>query len=171
LYLLLVSSSMVFLSLIVAFLARRGIAHDWISTRKPQILLWNTGVLLISSFLLERARRLIRAGDRVGFNWWWTAGTIAGMAFLLGQGLAWRQLNEAGSYIASNPSTSFFYILTATHAAHLLGAIAALVYVDVEALRFSLGPGKRTAIDVSSIFWHFLDVMWVALMIVLYTWG
>jgi cytochrome c oxidase subunit 3 len=96
---------------------------------------------------------------------------VLGVLFLLGQALAWRELKNAGLYMASNPSVSFFYILTAAHAAHVLGGIAALTYVDVQALRFQLGPAKRTAIDVSAIFWHFLDGMWICLMALFYLWG
>ena len=171
LYLMLVSSTMVFLALLAVFIMRRSIAVDWVSMPKPRVLWWNTGLLLASSALLEIARRKLQASERVAFNWWWTAATALGILFLLGQGLAWRQLKDQGLFIASSPSTSFFYILTATHAAHLLGAIAAVVYVDVEALRFTLGPAKRTVIDASAIFWHFLDGMWLCLMALFYIWG
>jgi len=171
LYVLLVSSSAVFLAFTAAFIMRRSIATDWISTPKPNILWVNTGILLISSGLLERARWAIRSGDRVGFNWWWTAATAMGIAFLLGQAFAWRELREAGLFIASNPSTSFFYMLTATHAAHVLAALVALVYVNVHALWFQLGPAKRTAVDLSAIFWHFLDGLWLCLMLLFYVWG
>jgi cytochrome c oxidase subunit 3 len=171
LYLMLVSSSMVFLALLAAFVMRRIIAVDWVSTPKPPILWWNTVALLASSAFLEKARRQLRKSDRIGFNWWWTAATALGILFLAGQALAWRQLRNSGFFIASNPSTSFFYILTATHAAHVLGAIAAVLYVDIGALRFTLGPAKRTVIDASAIFWHFLDGMWLCLMAVFYLWG
>jgi cytochrome c oxidase subunit III len=171
LYLLLVSSTMVFLALLAVFIMRRAIAVDWISMPKPRILWGNTGVLLASSAVLETARRKLRSSDRVAFNWWWTAATVLGILFLLGQVLAWRQLRNSGHFIASSPATSFFYILTATHAAHVLGAIAAVVYVDVGALRFTLGPAKRTVIDASAIFWHFLDGMWLCLMALFYIWG
>ena len=62
-------------------------------------------------------------------------------------------------------------MLTAAHAFHLLGGVTALVYVDVQALRLRLGPAKRTAIDVTAIFWHFLDGLWVYLMVLFYVWG
>jgi len=171
LYLVLVSSSMVFLALLAAFIMRRVIAVDWLSMPKPRILWANTALLLASSVLLERARSALKGGSRIAFNWWWTAATVLGLLFLLGQALAWQQLKHAGLYMASNPSTSFFYMLTATHAVHVLGAIAAVGYVDLQALRFRLGPAKRTAIDASAIFWHFLDGLWLCLMVLFYVWG
>jgi cytochrome c oxidase subunit 3 len=93
------------------------------------------------------------------------------MAFLAGQGIAWMQLANAGIFVSTNPSSSFFYLLTAAHALHLMGGVAALVYVDVQALRFRLGPAKRTVIDVTAVFWHFLDGLWLCLMGLFYFWG
>ena len=138
---------------------------------KPPILFVNTVVLLVSSFVLDISRRSLKAGDRSGFNLWWSIATALGILFLVGQGIAWFQLKQAGIYVASNPSSSFFYVLTAAHAFHLLGGVSALLYVDVQAWRLRLGPAKRTAIDVTAIFWHFLDGLWVYLMILFYVWG
>ena len=80
-------------------------------------------------------------------------------------------MKDAGIYVASNPSSSFFYVLTATHAVHLLGGVSALLYVAAQAWRLRLGPAKRTVIDVSAVFWHFLDGIWVYLMVLFYVWG
>ena len=113
----------------------------------------------------------MRRGARSAFNLYWTAGTALGILFLVGQALAWRELKAAGIFLATNPSSSFFYLLTAAHAVHLLGGITALSYVNVQALRLRLGPGKRTAVDISSWFWHFLDGLWVYLMFLFYVWG
>jgi cytochrome c oxidase subunit III len=171
LYVLLAASTMVFAALTSALVVRRGLGDDWLSMPKPALLWVNTAVLLLSSFALEMARRALRAGARARFNGWWTAGTALGMAFLCGQVLVWNQLNAAGVFISTNPSNSFFYVFTFAHAVHLLGGVGALFYVDVQALRLSLGPAKRTAIDVSAIFWHFLDGLWVYLMVLFYVWG
>jgi cytochrome c oxidase subunit III len=168
---LLAASTMVFAAFTSAFVVRRGLSEDWATMPKPPILFVNTAMLLASSFILDLSRRALKAGDRGKFNLWWTSATALGILFLAGQALAWIQLKDAGIYVASNPSSSFFYVLTAAHAFHLLGGVAALVYVDVQALRLRLGPAKRTAIDVSAIFWHFLDGLWVYLMLLFYVWG
>ena len=171
LFVLLAASTMVFAALTSAFIVRRGLSDDWVSMHKPPILFVNTLVLLASSVVLDLSRRALKAHDRSKFNLWWSIGTGLGILFLLGQALAWRELRDAGVYIASNPSSSFFYVLTASHAFHLLGGVAALVYVDVQALRLRLGPAKRTAIDVTAIYWHFLDGIWLFLMVLIYVWG
>jgi len=143
---------------------RRSGAADWVTIPKPRILWANTIILLASSFCVEEARRHLKRRKREAFNGWWTGATALGVLFLAGQGVAWQQLRAAGLFIASTPSAAFFYVLTATHAAHVVGAVAALIYVEMQAIRFRLGPAKRTGIDVTAIFWHFLDVMWLCLM-------
>jgi cytochrome c oxidase subunit 3 len=171
LYVLLAASTMVFAALTSALVVRRGLSDDWASMAKPPILWLNTAVLLASSFALEMARRALRSGARGKFNIWWTLGTGLGVLFLAGQAVAWTQLKSAGVFIATNPSSSFFYVLTASHAVHLLGGVTALIYVDVQALRLSLGPAKRTRVDISTVFWHFLDGLWLYLMLLFYVWG
>lgn len=171
LIILLVSASVLFVALVVAFVARRYMGDDWIPMHKPAILWLNTAILLGSSVLLDRSRRALRQRDRSGFNRWWTAATALGGLFLVGQAVAWKQLNDQGIFVATNPSTSMFYVLTAVHALHLIGGLAALLYVDVQALRLQLGPAKRTIIDISAVFWHFLDVLWLLLMGSFYLWG
>ena len=171
LYVLLAASTMVFAALSSAMVVRRGLSEDWASMAKPAILWFNTAVLLTSSFALEMARRALKSGVRARFNTWWTAGSVLGLLFLAGQAIAWQQLKNAGVFISTNPSSSFFYVFTAAHAFHLVGGVSALLYVDVQALRLTLGPAKRTAIDISAIFWHFLDGLWLYLMLLFYVWG
>jgi cytochrome c oxidase subunit 3 len=171
LFVLLAASTMVFAAFTSAFVVRRGLSDDWVSMPKPPVLLVNTVVLLASSVVLDLSRRALKDRRRGAFNLWWTVATVLGILFLAGQAYAWRQLKDAGIFVSSNPSSSFFYVLTAAHAFHLLGGVSALVYVDIQALRLRLGPAKRTAIDVTAIFWHFLDGLWVYLMVLFYVWG
>jgi cytochrome c oxidase subunit 3 len=168
---LLAATTMAFAAFTSAFVVRRGMSNDWVALPLPRIVWANTAVLLASSILLELARRSLKTGRRTAFNRYWTAGTALGVLFLVGQALAWRQLNAAGIFVASNPSSSFFYLLTAAHGLHILGGLTALVYVDVQALRLRLGPGKRTAVDVSALFWHFVDGIWLFLMALFLIWG
>src|ERR1035438_2508445 len=156
-----------------ALVVRRGLSDmdDWTGVHSPPILFLNTAILLASSFVLDLSRRALKAGERGKFNFWWSAATALGVLFLVGQAAAWVQLKQAGVFIATNPASSFFYVFTAAHAFHLIGGVAALLYVDVQALRLRLGPAKRTAIDVTAIFWHFLDGLWLFLMVLFYVWG
>jgi len=168
---LLAAVVMFFAALTSAFVVRRGMSNDWVSTEFPPVLWVNTAVLLASSAFLELARRSLKAGKRESFNRLWIAGSALGVLFLIGQYAAWRNLAAQGIYLATNPSSSFFYVLTAAHAIHLIGGVVALLYVSIQALRLRLGPGKRTAIDVSAVYWHFLDGLWVYLLLLFLVWG
>ena len=168
---LLAASVMLFAAFTSAFVVRKGMSNDWVSVPLPRVLWLNTAILLASSLTLELARRALKSGKRAAFNRFWTAGTVLGGFFLAGQYLAWTQLRAQGIYLATNPSSSFFYLLTCTHAVHLMGGMIALLYVDVQAIRLRLGPGKRTAVEVSALFWHFLDAMWIYLLILFLVWG
>ncbi len=159
------ASVMTFAALAAALIVRRGMGHDWVKMPLPWILWPNTAILILSSVVLDIARRLLKRGNRVAFNWLWMIGTLLGAAFLVGQTLAWTELHSRQVFLASNPSNGFFYALTWTHAAHAVAGLLALIYVATMALRYRLGPRKRTIVEVSTMFWHFLDVMWILLML------
>ncbi len=159
------ASVMTFAALAAALIIRRGLGNDWHKMPLPWILWPNTGVLLLSSVVLDTARRRLHRGNRVLFNWLWCTGAVLGALFLAGQTAAWQEMHATGKFLTSNPSNGFFYVLTWTHAAHAIAGLIALIYVAIMALRFRLGPRKRTVVDVSTMFWHFLDVLWILLML------
>jgi len=132
---------------------------------------WNTLAIVASSVVLEVARRSLAAGRRRAFNGYWTAGTALGVLFLAGQFVAWRHLQAAGVYVSTHPGSSFFYLFTVAHAVHVLGGVGALIYIEAQALGLRLGPGKRTAIEVSRLYWHFLAGLWIYLMVLFKLWG
>jgi cytochrome c oxidase subunit 3 len=168
---LMCASVMTFSAFLSAVIVRRGLGTDWRHVPLPAIFFWNTGVLLLSSVVLDAARRQLRHGSRVAFNWLWLGGTVLGAGFLAGQVIGWEQLVSQGFHLQQgNISSSFFYILTWAHATHAIGGLIALVYVTIQAFRFQMGPAKRTAVTVSVVFWHFLDVLWLGLMALFLAW-
>jgi cytochrome c oxidase subunit 3 len=157
---------MFFMALVSAYIVRKGTGSDWQPVALPRILWLNTAVLLLSSWALASARQAWERDDAALFRRWWGAATALGFLFLAGQWFAWRELAAAGVFLASNPSSSFFYLFTAAHAAHLAGGLVALLYVlgrDVVRLRAS----SALAAEVAGIYWHFMDGLWVFLLLVL----
>lgn len=165
-----IASTMTFASLLSAMVIRRGLGLDWRHVGLPALLWWNTGALVSSSFAIDFARRLLRRGRRQAFNRLWSLGTCLGTIFLIGQGVAWKQLADRGYYLAGNPASAFFYVTTWTHAAHVIASLAAVGYVEYRALRGELDPRFHTWVDVSAVFWHFLDVMWLGIMALFVFW-
>jgi cytochrome c oxidase subunit III len=158
---------MFFMALTSSFLVRKGLANDWVAFNFPRVLWLNTLILLASSVTIQIARRHLRGHQRAAFKRWWSITTSLGVLFLAGQFIAWRQLASQGVFLVTNPSSSFFYVLTAAHGLHLLGGILALVYVSHRNWRRAR-ISQATAADVASIYWHCMDGLWVFLLALLY---
>lgn len=158
---------MFFAALTSALIVRKGLSNDWVGLALPRILWLNTAVLLLSSFTIERAQRRLVVEQVDEFRRWWRITTLLGLVFVVGQLAAWRQLAAAGVYLASNPSSSFFYLLTGTHGAHLLGGVVALLYVGWRTWPENGRLRQHTAVRIGSIYWHFLDALWLFLFFLL----
>ncbi len=166
----LVAISMFFISFTSAYIVRGGMGEDWQALSLPPVLWLTTVLLAASSATLEWTRKALQEGRREACNRWLLATVALGMAFLAGQVVAWKQLSALGIYVATNPSSSFFYLLTAAHGIHLLGGLVALFYISMQALRYRLGPARRTAVDVTAIYWHFMDGLWIYIFLLLTLW-
>jgi cytochrome c oxidase subunit 3 len=162
-----VSICMFFMALSAAFLVRKT-GKDWVNFKLPSIIWVNTIVLLTSSLTIDLARRRLALNDLVGFKTMWRATTALGVAFVVGQVVAWRDLVQIGFYVGSNPSSSFFYVFTAAHAAHLIGGILALFYVLFRDFRKTARLSLPVAAEVTSYYWHFMDGLWLFLVALLF---
>ncbi len=178
----LIGISMVFIGLTSAYVVRQGSANidpntgfyttDWRPMTLPvAALALNTALLVFSSITLELARRSLKrqyavaeaVGDREAGDDkpWLGIAVILGIGFLFGQVVVWSQLRARGVYMSTNPSSSFFYLLTALHAVHLGGGTIALLYAQATAfLRRSIAQ-RLLVIDVTSIYWHFMAALWI----------
>jgi len=163
--------SMSFAALTSALVVRKGGSFDWRHFNLPSILYWNTIVLLASSITLEVARRQVavfmgglRSEVRNPSRWLYVTLSL-GFLFVAGQYLAWRQLSVQGLYLATNPSSSFFYVLTAAHGLHLLGGLGGLMRVIRKLGKSDL---RRSTLDATSRYWHFMDVLWIYLLLLLW---
>ena len=172
-YIGMVASTMTFTALLSAMFVRRGLSinNDWHRVPIPPLLWVNTAALLLSSVAIEMARRAFRAGRRPRFRAMWLTATALGTWFLIGQAINWKFLSNHGFYLQRNPASAFFFVLTWAHAAHVVGALGALYYVACRMLFFPFIPLNRNVMEISSIFWHFLDGMWLLLMATFIFWA
>ena len=172
--------SMSFAAYTSALVVRQGASADWLHFRLPSLLYLNTALIAASSATLELARRnhgsgrAQPAGDvvvlpgPVSRTAWWLDITLAlGALFLLGQLLAWRQLARQGLFLATNPSSAFFYILTALHGLHLLGGLVGLLHVRYRLRRGDAPALAAPALGAASLYWHFMAVLWLYLLLLL----
>ena len=117
----LASILMMFTALSSAYIVRAASSNDWQPLKMPRILLLSTALIILSSGTLEAARRKWKDTVNNAHRRWLLLTVVLGVGFLISQLLAWRQLVRQGVYVASNPHSSFFYLLTAAHGVHLLG--------------------------------------------------
>jgi cytochrome c oxidase subunit 3 len=158
---------MFFMALTSSYIVRRGTGSDWQAIALPRVLWANTLVLLASSLTLEMARRQLARGAMAAFRNLWSLTTALGLLFVGGQLVAWSQLRAAGVFLNTNPSSSFFYLFTAAHGLHLLGGIIGLLYVAFRSWRRSRTT-QTVAAEVATIYWHFLDGLWVFLFLLFF---
>ncbi len=165
---------MMFTALTSAYIVRAASANDWHPIAMPRILLLSTALIVLSSATLETARRKLKAAFESSYKRWLLLTTMLGVAFVVSQLLAWRQLVRQGTYVSSNPHSSFFYLLTATHGVHLMGGLLALVYLLVRTSQASVDErvkAKRYAsADAVTLYWHFMDGLWIYLFGLLFFW-
>ncbi len=164
---------MTFAALTSALVVRQGAAMDWRHFSLPSVLYFNTAVLFGSSFALEVARRRVAAFARgvqssrsVPLAWLYLTLGL-GLVFVAGQYAAWAQLRAQGLYLATNPSSAFFYVLTAMHALHVLGGLGGLTLV-ISRLSKRVPTLRRSTLDTASYYWHFMDVLWLYLLLLLW---
>ena len=176
----LVGIAMVFISFTSAYVVRQGLpaldpgsntlVRDWFSVRLPSLLFLNTIVLVISSGSMELARRhaLRHVRNYVESGVSWLALTVLlGLSFLIGQWTVWQRLAASGFYLSTNPSSSFVYLLTGTHAVHLLGGVVVLLFACGVTLLRREPESRAVVVDVAAWYWHFMAVLWVYLFCLL----
>jgi cytochrome c oxidase subunit III len=163
--------TMTFAAFTSALIVRQGASTDWRHFTLPSVLYLNTLVIFASSVTLEISRRRVAAfmgglRDQVTNPARWLYITLfLGILFVVGQYVAWLQLKAQGLYLATNPSSSFFYVLTAAHALHVFGGMGGLVRVIGKLNKSVL---RRSTLDATSRYWHFMDVLWLYLLLLLW---
>jgi cytochrome c oxidase subunit III len=161
--------TMTFAAFTSAMVVRQGSGNDWRHFSFPLILYFNTAVLVASSATLQIGRRRFAlisdtsgAADSVLRALYGTL--ILGCTFVFGQYAAWQQLCSEGLYLATAPSSSFFYVFTVLHALHVIGGLVGLAYVIGKLHR---GELRMNTLSAASQYWHFMGLLWLYLLLLL----
>jgi cytochrome c oxidase subunit 3 len=170
----LASIAMMFTSLSSAYIVRSGTAVDWLPLRVPRVMFVSTALILISSVTIEIARRKLKHSFADAYSKYLLLTGILGLAFLSSQLIAWRQLASQGIYVSTHPHSSFFYLLTGAHAVHIAGGLLALTILWLRSRPKLDKPGlaatRQATADAVSIYWHFMDGLWIYLFLLLFLW-
>jgi len=151
-----------------ALVVGKGSAVDWPHVELPSVLYFNTVALIASSVTLEIARRrFTRSVETLAARLWFYTTLVLGLIFVSGQYVAWLQLRSEGLYLATSPASSYFYVLTAVHALHVLGGLGGLIRL-VAKLSGPVPTLRRSTLDATSYYWHFMGLLWLYLLLVLW---
>jgi cytochrome c oxidase subunit 3 len=172
---LLVVVMMTFGGLIAAYIviATNNVA-EWRPFALP-IQVWiSTALIIASSFAYHVAKTSVDNDNQLKAKKWFIITTVIGAAFVSSQILAWVELTARGLYMTGNPYAGFFFILTAVHAVHVMGGIAALGAIllrtwtpratETQLLR------RRSLAQVVGWYWHFMGGLWIVLFVLLGFW-
>ena len=163
--------TMTFAAFTSAMVVRQGSANDWRHFSFPIILYFNTAALVASSLTLQMGRKRFAAvsegiADAACAIRALYGTLVLGCTFVVGQYAAWQQLRSEGLYLASAPSSSFFYVFTVLHALHVIAGLIGLAYV---ASKMHRGLLRMNTLSAASQYWHFMGLLWLYLLLLLRT--
>ncbi len=170
LYIGMVSIVMLFAGLTSAYVVRAD-NGNWLVFSLPDVAILSTALIVTSSLTMLMAQKAIKK-DNYGLTSLGIFLTLAlGIGFFFTQIEAWKQLTASGIYFVgkySNASGSFLYVIALMHLLHMAGGLIALVVSLTKSLLKKYSSADNLGIELTAIYWHFLDLLWVYLFLFLY---
>jgi cytochrome c oxidase subunit 3 len=145
----------------------RMVYGDWVPLHEPLTLWINSAFLLLASVAFQIAKRAAATGKEQTVRRAFYVGGALSILFVTGQLAVWQQLSQAGHFVASNPASSFFYLLTGVHGAHIVGGLVAWGRTLPKLQPGSDAAAARMSVDLCTVYWHFLLLVWVVLFYLL----
>ncbi|MCJ7758572.1 MAG: cytochrome c oxidase subunit 3 [Gillisia sp.] len=165
------SMIMMFAGLTSAYVVSKN-RPDWgVDFQLPDAMYWSTLVIVLSSMTLLLAKKSISANKRANATGFLIATLLLGITFMVLQFESFSEIIKAGYYFTgseSNITTSFIYVVVLAHLAHLAAGLIVLLVVIYNHYKQRYHSGQMLGIELGSMFWHFLDILWVYLFLFLY---
>ena len=170
---LIIAESAIFTIFVVAYLFYIGKSLTGPTPREVlETPIFFTVCLLSSSLTIHLASKLLERGMRGAFLGLWFLTIVLGGLFLFGTGQEWHRLiYEHGLTISTNLFGTTYYSLVGLHATHVTAGLIMLSIVLLFGLAGRVGPEQSTRVDVLSMYWHFVDAVWVVVFTVVYILG
>lgn len=167
----LLSESIIFVSFFVTYVLLRWKNPNWfppgvsgLDIPKAAI---NTVILISSSGVIFFAERALDRHKLIKFRRLWLLTAVLGVIFLIGQAIEWRNMPFG---IDAGLAGATFYLLTGFHGLHVLTGVILLLYMYFRSLSPSNYNTGHQGVNAVSLFWHFVDVIWIILFLLLYIW-
>jgi cytochrome c oxidase subunit III len=164
LWLFMISVVMIFAALTSAYIVRAG-EGNWLEFQMPSGFMANTIIILLSSGTMQWAYFAAKRDEITLVKIAMLLTILLGIAFLVGQWMAWGQLVQNDVYFVGNPSGSFVYVFTGVHAVHIISAIVFAVVTLIYTFIHKVHSKKMLKIELCATYWHFLDAIWIYLFV------
>lgn len=159
---------MMFAAFTSSFIVRQA-AGNWLEFKLPDIFFYNTIVIVASSLALHGAYIAFKRGSEAGYKGLLAITFVLGLVFLIFQYQGWLEMEAQGVYLDGNASGSFIYIISAVHAAHLLGGIATIIMAMLYAFKlpYKVTERRKLRFELVLWYWHFVGALWLYLIVFL----
>ena len=156
---------MMFAGLTSAYIVKSNQA-SWQGIKMPQIFWFSTGVILLSSLTIQMALRSFKQREMARYRSLITLTAVLGVAFIALQLTGFMQLWNSGTQFKGVVGAGqFLYVIFGLHALHVLGGIIALIVMVAKAFFSNTKTYISTGIEVAATYWHFVDALWIYLMV------
>ena len=160
------SISMMFAGVTSAYIVKKDQAN-WFSFDLPRAFWYSTAVILLSSVTILLAQRRFKNREMASYRNMVTATFILGLLFVALQVIGFLELAKAGLTLQKNVSVSFLYVIVGLHMLHVVGGVIALMVMFAKAFSKSVRNYNSVPIEVMATYWHFVDLLWIYLLLFL----
>ena len=157
---------MMFAGLTSAYIVKRNQAN-WVTFNLPMAFWYSTAVIVLSSITVFMASKAFKERAMSRYRSLMAATLTLGVLFIVLQVLGFRALWNIGVTLTANVSYSFLYIIVGLHGAHVIGGIVALVVMSLKAFSVKTRSYSIVPVELMSTYWHFVDILWIYLLIFL----
>ncbi len=157
---------MMFAGLTSAYIVKRNLAN-WQTFDLPSFFWYSTGVIVLSSVAIFLAEKAFKQREMKKYRSLVIATLILGVLFIVFQLLGFKQLYAKEITLTGNVSYSFMYVIICLHAAHVVGGLIALLVLFAKAFSKKTRNYNSVPVELVSTYWHFVDVLWIYLLIFL----
>lgn len=166
LWIFIASVIMIFAALTSAYIVRQS-DGNWRVFELPDSFWITSAIIFVSSITMHWAYLSAKRDNLETAKLAISITTLLGVAFLIGQFIAWGDLVKANVYFVGNPSGSFVYVLSGLHGLHIVGGVVFLLFVLVATFRYKVHSKSLAQIEMCATYWHFLDGLWLYLFVFL----
>ena len=165
------SMTMMFAGLTSAFVVSKS-RGDWLQDfQLPKAFFISTAIILLCSVTFHLAKLAIKKDNQKATTNYLLATLILGILFIFFQFQGFSEIVEKGYFFTgpeSNITTTFLYVVTVVHLAHLFGGIISLLIIIYNHFKQKYNSGQTLGIELGAMYWHFLDFLWIYLFLFLY---